>query len=224
MDIYAFISAIAWPIVALIGILILGPGGVLKSSIVGLADKLMSIRSSIDEFKKISDDFQEKQRSMADSMQWLKDSGNELARISKSLDSVRENTNEIVLAQGEKQISEASGEQAGINDEEVEALADLSPQQRFDAIYADWGDLTELIRQRIGPENYDGRAIGSMAWKLSHGKRAKPIPKDDAELIETLHSQFKRFARLHATKDDWLSDELYRNFTRGVEKAKRTLT
>ena len=126
MDLYAFISAIAWPIVALIGILILGPGGVLKSSIVGLADKLMSIRSSIDEFKKISDDFQEKQRSMADSMQWLKDSGNELARISKSLDSVRENTNEIVLAQGEKQISEASGEQAGINDEEVEALADLT--------------------------------------------------------------------------------------------------
>ena len=204
--------------------MILGPGGVLKSSIIGLADKLLSIRSSVDEFKKISDDFNEKQRSMAESMQWLKDSGSELARISKSLDSVRENTNEIVLAQGEKQISDIAGEQEGVNDDDVEALETLSPQQRFDAIYADWGELTEIIRQRIGSENYDGRAIGSMAWKLSHRKRTNAISKEDAELIETLHSQFKRFARLSSSKEDWLSDELYRNFTRGVEKAKRALT
>lgn len=223
MEVYEFISKIAWPIVALIGILILGPGGVLKSSIIGLADKLMSIRSSIEEFKKISDDFSEKQRSMAESMQWLKDSGNELARISNSIDSVRENMNEFVLAQGEKQISDIAGEQEGINDDEEEVLEALSPQQRFDAIYSNWGELTEIIRQRIGKDNYDGRAIGSMARKLSHKKRVKPISKEDAELVETLHSQFKRFGRLQATKEDWLSDELYRNFIRGIEKAKQAL-
>ena len=137
MDVYSFMSAIAWPIVALIGIAILGPGGVLKSSIIGLADKLLSIRSSIEEFKKISDNFIEKQRSLAESMQWLKDYGSELARISTSLDSVRENTSEIVLAQGEKQISEIAGEQEEASGDDGEEVETLSPQQRFESIYAD---------------------------------------------------------------------------------------
>ena len=220
MDIFEFLSRIAWPLVALIGILILGPGGVLRNSIVGLADSLMKIQSFVDDFKTTFNDFTEKQRSMTESMERLRDFGSELARISNSLDSVRENTNEIVLAQGEKQISGISGEHDTFDEDE--GLIDvLSPQERFDFIYKAWGELSEIIRQRIGPDNFDGRAIGSMARKLSHQKRTKAISKDDAELIESLHSQFKRFRRLHATKEDWLTDELYRNFTRGVDKAKR---
>ncbi len=222
MGVLDFFADISWPVVALIGILILGPGGVLKSSIVGLADKLISINASVEEFKKISDEFNERQRAIGESLQWLRESGNELARISSSLDSVRENTNEIVLAQGEKQISEVAGDAEEIEQEQDAAEA-LSPGERYDAIYDSWGTLTEIIRQRIGPDNYDGRAIGSMARRLSHRGRANAISKDDAELIESLHSQFKRFARLSATKDEWLSAELYRNFMHGIERAQKAL-
>jgi hypothetical protein len=222
MSMLEFFSEIAWPLVGLIAILILGPGGVLKSSIVGLADKLTSISSSVSEFRTLTEDFNARQRVFSESMQWLRNSDNELSRISSVLDAVRQNTSEMLLTQGEQQISEIAGDEL-VGDETDQVVA-LTSQQMFDQMYQRWGELTELVRQRIGVDNFDGRAIGLMAWRLAHRKRANPISKDDAELIGTLHSQFKRFARMHATKDDWLSEELFRNFTNGVEKAMQGLT
>lgn len=214
----------AWPIVALIALLILGPGGVLQRSVGELASKLMSIKSSVDEFRAIAENFNDQQRSVQESLDWLKQADSELRRISSGLDSVRTNTNELLLTQGERAISDVVGE-AEIEDQAVaDAPQGQTAQERYELIAGRWGAMTELVRQKIGPDRYDGRAIGQMAWKLSHRARADAISKQDAELIESLHSQFKRFGRMRSTMDDWLTAEIFDNFMRGIEKAERSLT
>ena len=221
-----FLAATAWPIVALIALLILGPGGVLQRSVGELASKLMSIKSSVAEFRTIADNFNEQQRSVQESLNWLKEADGELRRISSGLDSVRTNTNELLLTQGEKAISDVVGEPEAdaIEIGMIDAPQGQTAQERYDLISERWAAFTELIRQRIGPDRYDGRAIGQMAWKLSHRARADAISKQDAELIESLHSQFKRFGRMRTTMDDWLTAEIFDNFMRGTERAERSLT
>ena len=141
-----FSAAIAWPVVVLVGIGVLGPGGVLQKSIGELADKLMSIKSSVDEFRVLSEQFNERQRAIGESLQWLNGAGNELSRISAALDSVRANTSEILLGQGEKEISEVSGEEE-VSDEEPEGegraddAENRTPQQRYDEFTRGGGNL-----------------------------------------------------------------------------------
>ncbi|MEY2942325.1 MAG: hypothetical protein RLY97_339, partial [Pseudomonadota bacterium] len=63
MSWFQFIAAISWPFIALVALIILGPGGVLKKAIGELASTLLSVKSSVDEFRVISKEFNERQRS-----------------------------------------------------------------------------------------------------------------------------------------------------------------
>ncbi|MEG8220170.1 hypothetical protein OSJ57_05970 [Sphingomonas sp. HH69] len=218
-----FAAAVAWPVVALIALLILGLSETLPRSIDKLAVSLLSIKSSVDEFKQISEKFNDRQRTFNESLEWLVKADGELNRILVGLDSVQANTTDLLLSQGEREISDVVGDEEDEPVREGATTPELSPQQMYADIHRKWAELGELMEQRIGTTDYDGRAIGAMARKLSHQNRKNAIAKQDGELIETLHSQFKRFARMSGTKDRWLTHEIYENFMRGVDKALKVL-
>ena len=224
MDWLDFGSKIAWPLVALIGILLLGPGGVLKSSIGELANRLLSINSSISEFKRLTDDFSHKEASLAKAMAGMEVTGAELANLANTLETIRTTTNETLITLGTKDVVEASPD-GGDADANVVMGKGLNPDQMYVDMYERWSRMTETLRQIIGPDEFDGRAIGSMAWMLADGRRRWPvkITKQDAELIGSLHSQMKRFNRLYSSRSEWLTDEVFSNFVRGLDRAELVL-
>ncbi|MDO7833855.1 hypothetical protein Q4610_02245 [Sphingobium sp. HBC34] len=218
MNVLEFAAAIAWPAVALIALLILGLSDTLPKSVDRLAGSLLSIKSSVEEFKQVSEKFNDRQRAVNESLEWLSKADSELSRISDVLKSIQTNTDDIALSQGDKEISEVVGDEEEVAD--ADSSSKLNAQQRYNDIHRKWAELKDRMELRIGADDYDGRAIGAMARTLAHQNR---IMKKDAELIETLHSQFKRFARMSRTKEEWLTREIYENFIRGVDRALKGL-
>ncbi|MDE2597692.1 MAG: hypothetical protein KGL44_12530 [Sphingomonadales bacterium] len=224
---YELISSLAWPGVALIAIIILGPGGVLNSTIGELANKLMSINSSVKEFKNSVADFNESQRAMASAVAAIRELDGELAKMSGKLETIRQITTENAIEQGKARIAEEVSQVGGESGVQPELVQEepLEVDQMHELILQKWSMLTELLRERVGAENYDGRAIGQMARMLADKRRrVKHIEIADAELIEGLHSQYKRFVRLTASRAEWLTSEVYLNFVQGVDRAISLLT
>ena len=223
MDYSKLISDLAWPMVALIGIFILGPGGLLKSIVGELTERLLKVNSAISDLKSTVEQFNEIQRKFSESTGWVSEFQTRLATITSQIREVRS----IAEDQVAQAISE--GSRTFGNDVEVVEEADITeigrknPEDMFDEISAEWMKLTSALRDRVGQDAWDGRAIGQMAWKLVDKRRKNPLQSNEAELFENLHSQWKRFTRLHATRADWLTPEVYLGFMKGVERAAKSL-
>lgn len=213
-----FGGKIAWPLVALIGVLILGPGGVLQKLVGELATNLFKITTSVDEFKKTASEIEKTMGKLDGSTQWLNDLQSQLASIATNLDNVRYDTQQLAVSEGSRSLRQAADNNpaAGI---EIPTAEGLSTNEMFVDIQNRWNGLTGKLRDRLGAENFDARSIGQMAWRLVDRRRNPPLSKADAELIEQLHSQMKRFVRLRSTKDEWLTHEVYAPFVLGVDQA-----
>ena len=224
MDWLQFGANIAWPLVALIGVLIVGPGGVLKSSIGELASRLLSINSSIGEFKRLTEDFNLKEAALAKAMVGLEVTSSELGNIAKTLETIRTTTSETLITIGTKEVAETSSDD-DTTKPTVVVEKGLTPDQMYNGMYERWSRLTEKLRGVVGPDEFDGRAIGAMAWMLADGRRkwTVKLSKQDAELIGSLHSQMKRFNRLYSSRSEWLTDDVFANFIRGLDRAETAM-
>lgn len=218
------ISDLAWPIVALIGIWILGPGGLLKSIVGELTERLLKVNSAISELKNTVEQFNDIQRKFSDSTDWVSEFQNKLATITSQIREIKSIAEEQVaqaISEGSKTFGNDPSAGAA---KEVTELDRKSPDDMFDDISTKWAKLTAVLKERVGQDAYDGRAIGQMAWILVDKRRKNPLQSTDAELLENLHSQWKRFTRLHATRTDWLTPEVYLGFVTGVERAEKAIS
>jgi hypothetical protein len=211
-----FGARIAWPIVGLIGILILGPGGVLKSIIGELADKLFKITSAVESFRATANDFHKTQEELRTSTQWVTNFEGQIKSISEKIESISSNTDQLAISDVTRSITRV------VHDEQIDRHAgdteNRSPDELFTQIRGVWENMVNRLRERIG-DPFDARSIGEMAWRAADRRRANPISSADAELIERLHSQMKRFIRLQNRKEEWLTFDIFTAFTRGVEQA-----
>jgi Sec-independent protein translocase protein TatA len=236
-----FLDVAAWPIVAIIGILVLGPGGVLLAFTDRLGRSIGDFTRAIPELKEtastlrsdtetlvakaqdITTRFSEEYRGLEERIDRLS------KRISDQLTEVREALDEMdksKIVEVQEEINRVVD--GALPDEEAVLIpngSDPSADEMMDTLKQEWDILAETLRERLGnPEYFDRRQIGSMAWRLSHGRRTNKISKDDAELIAELHSQFKRFTRLSSSKDEWLTGDVFSSFLSGVRKALGALT
>ncbi|HZG28502.1 MAG TPA: hypothetical protein VE079_08580 [Ensifer sp.] len=240
-DFIRLCQAIAWPLVTLVGLILLGPGGYLMKfakalgeslsnftvAIPELRDTALRMRSDVDTLlataKNVSTGFSEEYKGLEERIDQLS------KRLSDQLAEVRDYMNELdksKLGEVQESIEQAlDGEQSEAEKSlRLEAGLELNSDEMMESIKAEWDLLTELLRGRLNnPEYFDKRQIGAMAGRLSHGKRLKPIAKADADFIAELHSQFKRFTRLSGSKDEWLTPEVYKGFLAGVKKASEAL-
>ncbi|RZJ47202.1 MAG: hypothetical protein EON87_01785 [Brevundimonas sp.] len=211
-----FIARIAWPAVALVGILILGPGGVLRGIISDLSQSLLKITDAIQEFKATAADLGERVDTLKSSTGWVGDLNAQLNGIQSKLESISANTQFLAVNEGSRNIENSNphAEDGG----DAPALLE-SPDEMLAVVQERWNELVEVLRDRLGPDVFDARSIGAMAWKLVDGRRRHQISVEDAELISQLAAQMKRFTRLQSTREEWLTHEVYAPFVRGLERA-----
>jgi hypothetical protein len=228
-DLLDFIARIAWPTVALIAIIFLGPLGVLRETIGELADKLFKMTQAVNDFKLTATEFNKTQELLKNSSGWVGEMQSQLASIADQLDSVRRTTQEIDLTIQESAIIEGSRslvqpfEVADNRQDITEAAPPLTVDEMFFDIRDRWHGLSEQLKQRVGPENFDARMIGAVARSYVDGRRARPLTSFEADRIERLHSQMKRFNRLQSSRADWLTHEVYSAFVNSVDQATASL-
>lgn len=217
MDTLTFISQVSWPMVALVAVLVLGPFGLLRSLIKDLAENAFKITDSVQQFKETVDGFHKTQLRLREDTAWVADLQSQLSAISAKLESVSANTQDLAISEGSRSLAQASRIDAVV----PAAASDrtMSPDEMMSEIRARWAVFTNKLKQRVGDDNFDARSIGNAAWSLVDKRRKNPLNESDAELIEHLYAQLKRFNRLQSTKDEWLTYEVYATFITRLEQA-----
>ena len=216
-----FIAKIAWPAVALIAVVILGPFGVLSD----IADRVLGITKAVKDFEGLVKEFHGTQQTLQQSSGWVQELKGELGSISLQITTIRsmtldinKTTQDLVMAEGSRSLSETVSSD-GLPESEREEILDLSVEEMHDDIWRRWYELTDQLKERVGPENFDARSIGAVARRHVDGRRNRRLTSAQADLFERLHEQIKRFTRLKSTRGDWLTREVYTTFVRGVEQA-----
>jgi hypothetical protein len=212
-----FGARIAWPLVALIGVIILGVGGALDK----ILGNILGIARIVADFKSIATDFSKTQTQLRDSIQGLPQVNEQLLAISQRLENLRANQQDLALDFGARSIELAVGKESATAT--IAATENpLSTDDMFDDMRKRWYSLTDKLKDRVGPD-FDARSVGQMAWRLVDKRRTSPLDESTANLIGLLQSQWKRFTRIQSSKDEWLTEDIYAAFVRGAEQAAAAL-
>ncbi len=233
------LDIIAWPIVATVALLVLGPGGLLLSFTNSLGSSISNFTRSLPELRSTALTMQSEVEALASKSREMTEHvsrefkevdnriGSLLATMTAQMHEIKEVLTEMELSKIDEANSaiQRSAEVADtkLNLEPLEyqmpSVIDLSPDEMFSKIRVDWSLLVNSIRERLGnPEYFDARQVGTMAAKLADGRRSNPIDPSQVELIQKLHSQYKRFIRLQSQKDEWLSEDVFLSFTKAVSE------
>jgi hypothetical protein len=108
--------------------------------------------------------------------------------------------------------------------EEAQEETPDSADGRYDAIRDEWDNFVTLLRTAFGrSDQFDARQVGRMAYLMVDGRRKNQLSESEAEQIAQLHTQFKSFARLYQTREDWLTPEVFQNFSSRLRQATQIL-
>jgi Sec-independent protein translocase protein TatA len=237
----------AWPIVTLVGLVLLGPGGYLMRfadrfgkalsdftvAMPQLEKTALQMRSSVDTFTTQS---QQMSETMSKASAEVEARVSQLASttlgIASQLNDLSEKTlmisDTVAQIDREKMVETqehlaSTIDQPDGNVEQLNADIDapvLTSEEMIASIKEEWSRLIDALRERSGNRvAVDKRQIGSVAWALADRRRSHPISHETAGLIQELHSQYKRFIRLINSKEEWLTVELYNTFVSGAHKA-----
>ncbi len=219
-DWFDFIAKVAWPFVALVGILILGPGGLLRRVLNDLSGNILKLTDAITDFKATADNLNGRIEGLKSSTGWVDGLNLQLAEIVGRLEVISADTQQLAIAEGSRVLDRSAGTES---EPAAEAQLFGTAEEMMNDIRPRWTAFVERLRQRLGSDQFDARKIAEMAWKLTDGRRSNPISRETAELIGRLHSQMKRFNRLQSTKDEWLTHDVYAAFVNGIERAEAAL-
>ncbi|WP_109809231.1 hypothetical protein [Sphingosinithalassobacter portus] len=211
------VSALAWPIVGLIAVLILGPGGLLK----GIIRELSSVTTSIEELKVQVRHLQDAEAQIRNSTQEVSNLREHLRGMEQQLSTIKSLAADLVTQSFSEPFRD-TGDDNLVNPKDHLENSDKTATQLYDLIDRRWSDLCGALQNKLG-DDFDARSIGDAAWRLVDGRRRNPLSEREAEHISSLFSTMKRFRRLQASKDDWLDAEVYENFVAGIEEALQAL-
>jgi len=91
-----------------------------------------------------------------------------------------------------------------------------SPDALYSRMQSAWEELKAIVEAKLKGigRPFDARSLRIAVAPL-------PLAQSDAEFINNLQSQYSRFNRLKATKEEWLTPEIYSDFIARVAKAKK---
>lgn len=211
-----FFAALAWPLVGLIALFILGPGGLLKDIIT----QLSSVATSIDELKSQVRLLAEAEVRISQSTQQVSDLRNQLSGMETQLTSIRALTADLV-SQSFAHVQREGVDESNSMPRILSSSPEKTPAELYDMINAKWAQLCDSLRSR--DDQFDARSVGESAWRLTDKRRKNPLSSDQAEQIDMLFSNMKRFRRLQSSMNDWLTIDVFERFAAGVEEAVRVL-
>lgn len=238
-DVIRLLSVTAWPLVVLAAVIVLGPGGLLMRFAESLGAAVSNFTKSLPELKTTAltmradaDILAAKSKDMADLF------ATEVRKIEEQIENLAGKTT-LTLRELKETIQEIDQSRVIDSQHQIQKATDLAepfsapvdlevenvdtiatPDEMWDEIKYRWSDLCDKLRENMSnPEDFDRRQVGAIAWRLADRRRSNPISKEQAELIQELHTQFKRFTRLAATRDEWLLPEVFTSFISGLNLA-----
>jgi len=217
-----FLSSIAWPLVALIGLIILGPGGVLQKIVGELTENIFKITQSVKDFKETAEAFHKTQRDLSESIQWVSQFDIQLQSLHVKIENINSITQQLAISEGNRSLERVVGDD-GVKVADEQVSDGKSADEMFSDIRIRWDKLMDRLRSLVG-DQFDGRSVGQTARRLVDKRRTKQLKPTDADLFEQLHSQIKRFNYMQNTKNEWLTHETYSAFIRGIEQAEAALS
>ena len=205
------VQALAWPVVALS----VAPFVIWR---LGAIARLYDIIKSGDFVEKVLEAAEKLERfdgalrKVEKNVEVLKDSwqDEEAARLEKD---------SALLAQ-RKEVEQIQSEK------EFQPRDTMFPDELYARMQSAWDDLKAVVEAKLKSigKPFDARSLGLAVAPLTDERRSKPLSRSDAEFIAKLQSQFSRFRRLKATKEDWLTAEIYSSFIASVVVAQKLIS
>lgn len=211
------VSVTAWPVVGLIALLMLLPGGQLK----GILNELGKVTTSVDELKNQVEQLKDAELRIRDASGQVSQLSDHLTRIGEQVENIKQLTADLVA----ESFTAAQFVKNSKKEPHVPLKAESrSPVQLYNEIENSWSEICNLIRDRLGDNSFDARSVGYAARRLADNRRKNPITRETAEKIDTIFSTMKRFRRLRGTLEAWMNDEVYANVSQDIEAIKKELS
>lgn len=108
----------------------------------------------------------------------------------------------------------------------VGAQSELSVEEMYGRIEAAWKEVAQVIRNKAAAANVKSNLIGTkgvsatMDALLSKGA----VSNRAAELTKALSSQWQWIFRTAAPREEWLNQQVFTSFVEGADQAKRSLS
>ena len=107
----------------------------------------------------------------------------------------------------------------------VEARFEAAPDPGwYENIYGAWNDLVGALRRALGePDDFDGRQISEMAFRLVDRRRKNSINTEAADNISNIQSRFNRYKIRKSKVKNWINEDEYSSFIKDTNDATRAL-
>lgn len=196
----ALAQAIAWPLAALIILLLI------RSHVVTLAKGASHLNEALG-----------KGGDVITLLERLSEVKGEAAQIKEMLEaiSIKDKGKEL------QELASQTASSAG-----VDAQSDLSVQEMYERIETAWKDVAQLIRNKAATANVRSNLIGTKGVSatldalLSKGA----ISNHAGELTKALSSQWQWIFRTTAPREEWLNQQVFTSFVEGANQAKKSLS
>lgn len=227
-------KALAWPLVALVGLIILGPMGLLK-------DIVKALGLAIGDLSRLVSDFRESTLTLRGDMEKFTAMSTGLSKdFSARINDLQNSLSAAVLQIDKIENSTASILRNAVETEqetldpnfspepdpnETEQTRSLTPDQMYESIRHHWSGMVEMLQTVLDwPDDFDKRRVGEIAIEAADGRRINGVDRPLGEAIAALHSQFKKFVRLSQSKDQWLTHEVYTSFVSKISEVNKSLS
>ncbi len=207
-------NATAWPLVGLILILFLFPGGYLKEILKSLA----AIPTSIEKLQHHMSEFKTSEATILASAGQLSELTSHLNKIETQLQSMQTLTADLARETFAKLHDES--------DEDSQSTIGATgkpPRELYAMIESRWSELCHILKAKVGEDQFDARSVGTAASKLADEERLDGISHKDAENINNLFSTMKRFRRMKESLDSWMNDDVYTKFIKNLDEGVQAL-
>lgn len=203
-----FIAALAWPSVALIAFIYLVKSDFITKNI----GQIVRVSKAVDEFKPMVAE-------LVAAEEKLRQSGESLSGLSGNLDTLSEKLSSMDATLGlifDKVDQRQAEAEAKAPDLPKPDLGSEDRERMYNDMQAKFGEVIGSLESRFGW--FDKRAVGSTAYRFTHGNRKDALDMEIADEISRLHSSWKSYLRRSQDLDLWLDTATYQEFVSTAER------
>ena len=210
----ALIVQLAWPMVTLVALLILGPGGLLVKVFKEIAQSFGRFSQGYNDLKDIIAKTNDMATDMENSLGKLRGQSAQMEDLKADMQAFKESIERLrlVMDQTNSDVDRLasrsdSSEPSKVYEEEYGAfdLSEEEAERLYAEVMSQWESFDRAFRSYVDSigEAYDGRAVGSIALSLADGRRRNPLDRVTAELIDNNFFEIKSMRRTKNEKRDW---------------------
>lgn len=203
-DWIGLISALAWPLVALVGLAYIWRSDAV-GKLIRISDAVNDLSAKLKELVEAEQKLRQTSGPILDAAERMNQVQLDFLSIKADVENIRDKVDHRVDAHPLPQ--QPAGNSV------------LSASDMFQRMDHAWQELLDVMEARFGW--FDRRSVAAIAYRLTHANRNDALDWDVADEIAGLHSSIKSYRRRTATREDWLDQDIYEQFIQSCERVKK---